>query len=73
MEPEFDQEVQTEARNKNILCVVYKSRDGVDLPEASTFTLHATPDPILYEWLISFGRGFSQYNLAVNDEYFAAV
>lgn len=38
-EPELD---QIEAGSKNIPRAVYKSGDGVDLPGASTFTLHAT-------------------------------
>lgn len=55
-EPDLDQSIcedQIEARSKNIPRAVYKSRDGVDLPEASTFMLHATPAPILYERPIS--------------------
>lgn len=37
----FGSEDQIEARSKNIPLVVYKSRDGVELPEA--FMLHETP------------------------------
>lgn len=63
-------EDQTKARSKNIPHAVYKSGDGIDLPVAFTFMLHATPAPIFYNASFPRGwrlRGFSLYNLVGGD------
>lgn len=61
---------------KNTLHIVYKVRDGGDLPKVSTFMLSAEPSPVLYERPILSGVEVvwvSLYTLVCGDGNTAVV